>query len=272
MQETLRVTMLTMGRASHREHPSSNRVEDLTPGDIHRYAGTPLPGGTGFLVSHCDRQIFGTMQVRLRRYPAIRAETPVVRGKDYVCAITEALLRALQREVMTHSCVEAEVIQDPGPAEFADALSLCLRTLSYQDLGRSIYMSKHLGGEAHPPGGISLDLVPARNLGVGGFMSAMVLCSHRPVTDLRTQPHCLSIEGSALTLQDLAGDASGVIDRCLDDCYVAYLDGSIAAVASQAGADLIIRPFSSEHADLGRFYRHSRCVNYKQASFYLYQS
>ncbi len=49
------------------------------------------------------------------------------------------------------------------------------------------------------------------------------------------------------------------------------MQGSIAEVASKAGADLIIRPFSSEHADLGRFYRHSRCVNYKQASFYLYQ-
>jgi len=49
------------------------------------------------------------------------------------------------------------------------------------------------------------------------------------------------------------------------------MQGSIAEVAAKAGADLIIRPFSSEHADLGRFYRHSRCVNYKQASFYLYQ-
>ncbi|OPY29323.1 MAG: hypothetical protein A4E28_00921 [Methanocella sp. PtaU1.Bin125] len=47
--------------------------------------------------------------------------------------------------------------------------------------------------------------------------------------------------------------------------------GPIAEVAAKAGADLIIRPFSSEHADLGRFYRHSRCINFKQATFYLYQ-
>jgi uncharacterized UPF0146 family protein len=45
----------------------------------------------------------------------------------------------------------------------------------------------------------------------------------------------------------------------------------LAEVASAAGADLIIRPFSSEHADLGRHYRSSRCVNHGQASFYLPQ-
>jgi uncharacterized UPF0146 family protein len=45
----------------------------------------------------------------------------------------------------------------------------------------------------------------------------------------------------------------------------------IAEVASAAGADLIIRPFSSEHADLRKQYRHSRCVNFKQACFYLFQ-
>ncbi|HEY3274881.1 MAG TPA: UPF0146 family protein [Methanocella sp.] len=44
----------------------------------------------------------------------------------------------------------------------------------------------------------------------------------------------------------------------------------IAAVASAAGADLIIRPFSSEHVDLSRHYRHGKCVNHKQASFYLF--
>jgi uncharacterized protein len=49
------------------------------------------------------------------------------------------------------------------------------------------------------------------------------------------------------------------------------MQGAIAEVASKAGADLIIRPFSSEHSDLSRFYRRSRCVNYQQASFYLYQ-
>jgi uncharacterized UPF0146 family protein len=49
------------------------------------------------------------------------------------------------------------------------------------------------------------------------------------------------------------------------------MQASIAAVASAAGADLIIRPFSSEHADLRKHYRHSRCVNFKQACFYLFQ-
>lgn len=45
----------------------------------------------------------------------------------------------------------------------------------------------------------------------------------------------------------------------------------MAEIAAAAGADLLIRPFSSEHVDLGRFFRHYRCVNYKQAVFYLYQ-
>jgi len=49
------------------------------------------------------------------------------------------------------------------------------------------------------------------------------------------------------------------------------MQAPIAAVAAAAGADLIIRPFSSEHVDLGRFYRRSRCVNYKQAYFYLFE-
>ncbi len=47
---------------------------------------------------------------------------------------------------------------------------------------------------------------------------------------------------------------------------------SIAGVASAAGADLIIRPFSSEHVDLDRYYRSSRCVNHKHASFFLYRN
>lgn len=45
---------------------------------------------------------------------------------------------------------------------------------------------------------------------------------------------------------------------------------AIAAVAAAAGADLIIRPFSSEQADLRRYFRHSRCVNHKGAFFYIY--
>ena len=49
------------------------------------------------------------------------------------------------------------------------------------------------------------------------------------------------------------------------------LQAPLAAAAAAAGADLIIRPFSSEHVDLGRYYRRSRCVNHKQAYFYLFE-
>jgi len=46
---------------------------------------------------------------------------------------------------------------------------------------------------------------------------------------------------------------------------------AIGMAAAAAGADLIIRPFSSEQADLGRYYRRSQCVNYKGAFFNLYR-
>jgi hypothetical protein len=49
------------------------------------------------------------------------------------------------------------------------------------------------------------------------------------------------------------------------------LQDSMAAVASRAGADLIIRPFSSERTDLSRFFSRFRIVNYKKAGFFLYQ-
>lgn len=46
----------------------------------------------------------------------------------------------------------------------------------------------------------------------------------------------------------------------------------IARVASAVGADLIIRPFSSEHVDLRAYYRHSQCVNFEQAAFRLFRN
>lgn len=49
------------------------------------------------------------------------------------------------------------------------------------------------------------------------------------------------------------------------------MQDSIAAVASKVGADLIIRPFSSEKTDLSRFYGQFRCVNYKKSVFFLYR-
>lgn len=49
------------------------------------------------------------------------------------------------------------------------------------------------------------------------------------------------------------------------------MQDSIAAVASKVGADLIIRPFSSEKTDLSRYFSEFRCVNYKKAVFFLYR-
>lgn len=48
------------------------------------------------------------------------------------------------------------------------------------------------------------------------------------------------------------------------------MQDSIAAIARKVGADLLIRPFSSERTDLRRYFRNFRCVNYKSAVLFLY--
>jgi hypothetical protein len=49
------------------------------------------------------------------------------------------------------------------------------------------------------------------------------------------------------------------------------MQDSIAAIASLVGADLIIRPFSSEKSDLKRYFKNFRVVNHKGATFFLYK-
>jgi uncharacterized UPF0146 family protein len=48
------------------------------------------------------------------------------------------------------------------------------------------------------------------------------------------------------------------------------LQDSIAEVARHVGADLLIRPFSSERTDLKKYFRGFKCVNFKSAVFFLY--
>ncbi|HEX7627937.1 MAG TPA: UPF0146 family protein [Candidatus Methanoperedens sp.] len=50
------------------------------------------------------------------------------------------------------------------------------------------------------------------------------------------------------------------------------LQDAIAAIAREVGADLIIRPFGSEKADLIKYFKEYSLVNYKTARFYLYRS
>ncbi len=47
---------------------------------------------------------------------------------------------------------------------------------------------------------------------------------------------------------------------------------AIASVAKQVGADLIIRPFASEKADLNKYFSELRLINYRSAVFYLYEN
>jgi uncharacterized protein len=44
----------------------------------------------------------------------------------------------------------------------------------------------------------------------------------------------------------------------------------LAIVAKRVGADLLIRPFSSERADLKKHFRNFRVVNHGSAAFYFY--
>ena len=50
------------------------------------------------------------------------------------------------------------------------------------------------------------------------------------------------------------------------------LQDAIAGIAREVGADLIIRPFGNERADLIKYFKEYSLVNYKKARFYLYRS
>lgn len=45
---------------------------------------------------------------------------------------------------------------------------------------------------------------------------------------------------------------------------------ALAKVAKEVGADMLIRPFGNEKADLSRYFKNHALVNYKKARFYLY--
>jgi len=47
---------------------------------------------------------------------------------------------------------------------------------------------------------------------------------------------------------------------------------AMAKVAKEAGADLLIRPFGNEKAELERYFKECKLVNYRKARFYLHRS
>jgi uncharacterized UPF0146 family protein len=49
------------------------------------------------------------------------------------------------------------------------------------------------------------------------------------------------------------------------------IQDAVAKTAGEVGADLIIRPFANEKADLRKYYKDYNLVNYKKARFYLYR-
>ncbi len=46
---------------------------------------------------------------------------------------------------------------------------------------------------------------------------------------------------------------------------------AIAIIAKKLGADMLIRPFGNEKADIDRIFRSCTLVNYKKARFYIYR-
>ncbi len=50
------------------------------------------------------------------------------------------------------------------------------------------------------------------------------------------------------------------------------LQEAMAKTAKEVGADLLIRPFGNEKADLSKYFKNHILVNYKKARFYLYRS
>jgi uncharacterized UPF0146 family protein len=48
------------------------------------------------------------------------------------------------------------------------------------------------------------------------------------------------------------------------------MQDSMAGIARKVGAELIIRPFSSERTDLRRYFRNFKVVNHGSATFFLY--
>lgn len=49
------------------------------------------------------------------------------------------------------------------------------------------------------------------------------------------------------------------------------IQDAMAKVAKEVGADLLIRPFGNEKADLSKYFKNNALVNYKKARFYLYK-
>ncbi len=50
------------------------------------------------------------------------------------------------------------------------------------------------------------------------------------------------------------------------------LQEAIARVAVEVGADLLIRPFGNEKAELKKIYKNCRLINYKKSRFFLYKA
>jgi len=200
--------------------------------DIRRQAklsGSNEPDA--LLVAHSSGRMLGVMQISFLRYPMVCAEAPIVSQNDGFDGVARALLDALKSEVLKHSRIEAEVIQDTIPAGYQEAVAGHLEAVGFEDIGQSTYMSKDLCLEYQNPVDIQVKLVSAKERGVDSFIRAVAECSQPPFYDCRTQPRCQSVEGAALTIQDIAGDDSGNIDKRLDQCYIGYRDGDLVAVA-----------------------------------------
>lgn len=93
-----------------------------------------------------------------------------------------------------------------------------------------------------------------------------------------------------VTVTDISEQAYAGLRFCRDDIFAPDMDvykdatliysirppidiqEAIAKTARDAGADLLIRPFGSEKADLHRVYKYCKLLNYNSTRFYLYKT
>lgn len=109
-------------------------------------------------------------------------------------------------------------------------------------------------------------------IGVGNLPQVALLLKDKldvAVTDINEQNH----NGVRFYKDDIFNPDFGIYENASLIYSIRPpidIQDAIAKTAGKVGADLIIRPFGNEKADLRKYYKDYKLVNYKKARFYLY--
>ena len=110
-------------------------------------------------------------------------------------------------------------------------------------------------------------------IGVGNLPQVALLLKDKldvAVTDTNEQNH----NGVRFYKDDIFNPDTGIYEKASLIYSIRPpidIQDAIAKMAREVGADLIIRPFGNEKADLRKYYKDYKLVNYKKARFYLYR-